>query len=179
LHIEVPGITKEEAERTVRELNRTTIPVAAKEEYLSEDEKLHVGYALVQLQRKFDNEWFQTTLVQLDDRIEERPRERILMGGRPRLEHRGQFDAARAYLTWYSQANHPRAERSSITAYFKRTVRPGVNPIDIPGLDDTGFHGLKSDIAHPDPSQHLRSLVQKDRGYLACFDPDGISMNMF
>ncbi|KAK4044600.1 hypothetical protein C8A01DRAFT_11992, partial [Parachaetomium inaequale] len=148
LQVEEPGTTNQEVARTVRLLNRTTIPVARKKEDLTEQQKRQVEYALVGLQKKFDNEWFQTTLVQLEDRVEEKPkergskekereqrereRERERRKERRRKEYGGLFGVTRVPSKPHSKSKQrPKAvvaERVSITAYFKLAPRPGVHP---------------------------------------------------
>jgi hypothetical protein len=152
LHFELPDIKKEETQRTLRKLARTTIPVAEKFDDLSENQKRQVEHALVQLQERVDNEWFQTALVQLEDRIEKKPREKDYKKGKYHQEYRGPSGVARAAPKPRANSNHSRVatERVSITAYFKRALRPGVNPFDLPGPADARLHGLKSDIADED-----------------------------
>jgi hypothetical protein len=148
--VRVPGISKQEAARTVRELNRDTLPVAKKRASLSDDEQRQIELVLEDLQRG-DNAWFQTTLVQLDDQLrvvngkdrdkdrgrafeKEKGRDRrsskhrqeyhILLGGRKMVYRRPASRAREA-------KKPPATERVTLTAYYKRSPRPEVDPIPL------------------------------------------------
>ncbi|KAK4123370.1 hypothetical protein N657DRAFT_656622 [Parathielavia appendiculata] len=151
LRVEVPGITNQEAARTVRNLNRTTIPAAEKKKSLSEEEQRQIEIALEDLQKKHDDALFQTTLVQLDDRVREKPkekekrREKEREGEKDRRKERYRKDYGLYSVTRVPSKTHHRpketnkvvTERVSITAYFKRAPRPGVDPIAILQHRDT------------------------------------------
>jgi hypothetical protein len=136
LRIELTGISKEEASRIVRQLNRTTIPLTDKMQSLSEAEKLQIEIALEEVQQKYDNTSFQTTLVQLDGRVREVPKE-----GRSEEQNRkeryrkdsGLFSSTRRRKEPAKLRDRSRAtmERISLTAYFKREPRPDVDPFSL------------------------------------------------
>ncbi|KAJ4304196.1 hypothetical protein N0V88_001808 [Collariella sp. IMI 366227] len=150
LREEVPGISNIEAAKTVRELNRTSISVTRKKGMLSTDEQRQIESALQDLQKN-DNQWYQTMLVQLDDRVKfvkpkekdakerERERERVKERDRKRDRQRkveyGLFGVTRVPSKHHSKptrdAKKPSAvaERVTLTAYFKRAPRPEVDPI--------------------------------------------------
>ncbi|KXX83213.1 hypothetical protein MMYC01_200262 [Madurella mycetomatis] len=153
--VSVPGISKQEAAKTVRELNRDTIPVARKRSTLSDDEQRQIEMALEELQRS-DNQWFQTTLVQLDDQVKikdtdrdnDRERERERGRGREREKDRDRRSSRhpKEYHIFFgekrssskrptSKAREPKkrpsTERVSITAYYKRSPRLDVDPFAI------------------------------------------------
>ncbi|KAL2016547.1 hypothetical protein VTK56DRAFT_3404 [Thermocarpiscus australiensis] len=143
MRIEVPGLSKHEVARIVRDLNRDTLPVAKKKAELTADEQRQIELALEDLQ-KSDNAWFQTILVQLDAQVrpkekgkgkERRGREKKKdhKSSRHRKEYRGIF------LERRPPSKHPKSketkelatERVSLTAYYKRSLRPNVDPIAV------------------------------------------------
>jgi hypothetical protein len=137
LRMEVPGISKQEAARTVRQLNRTTIPVTDKMQSLGEDAKRQIEITLENLQRKHDNTSFQTTLAQLDEEMGEAPKEESLREQDRRKEwypkEFGLLDTSPRRKEPSKSRDRGRAtmERISLTAYFKREPRPDVDPFPL------------------------------------------------
>ncbi|KAK4239632.1 hypothetical protein C8A03DRAFT_32312 [Achaetomium macrosporum] len=133
--IEDRGISKREAARMVRELNRTKIPVMQKKGDLSEEERRQIEMALEDLQKQYDDDYFQTTLVQLDDRIEVKPKEQEKAGEREREKDRRKEKHRKVPTKQPSSRSKGIkkviTERVSLTAYFKRAPRPDVDPIAI------------------------------------------------
>ncbi|KAK3302375.1 uncharacterized protein B0T15DRAFT_496844 [Chaetomium strumarium] len=134
--IEDRGISKREAARMVRELNRTKIPVMQKKGDLSEEERRQIEMALEDLQKQYDNEYFQTTLAQLDDRIEVKPKEQGKVREREREKNRRKEKHRRVVSKQVKQPaskskdiKQAVTERVSLTAYFKRAPRPDVDAI--------------------------------------------------
>ncbi|KAH6849978.1 hypothetical protein B0I37DRAFT_352517 [Chaetomium sp. MPI-CAGE-AT-0009] len=138
-----PIITKKEAARAVRKLDQTTISVTEKMRDLAEDQRRQVELACISLQQKWDDESFQTSLVQLEDQVEEKSREIEREGGaererrkdRHRKEDAGRSGLARVSSKPHSKSKQPKKvapERVSITAYFKRAPRLEVDPFSIP-----------------------------------------------
>jgi hypothetical protein len=135
--IEVPRISKHEAARTIRQLDRKTIPVTDKIQSLSEDAKRQIEITLENLQREHDNTTFRTTLAQLDEEMREIPKEESSREqGRRKKRYRkefGLFDTSRRRKEPSMLGDRGRVtmERMSLTAYFKREPRPDVDPFPL------------------------------------------------
>ncbi|KAL2137172.1 hypothetical protein VTI74DRAFT_7719 [Chaetomium olivicolor] len=149
LREEVPGISNREAAAKVRELNRTSIPAANKKAMLSTDEQRQIETALKDLQKKYDDQWYQTTLVQLDAQVKvvkpkgknprekERGREREKEKDRKKDRHH-KLEVGLFGVTKVPSKRHSKpmrdvkkvvTERVTLIAYFKRSPRPEVDPI--------------------------------------------------
>ncbi|KAL2139364.1 hypothetical protein VTI28DRAFT_5303 [Corynascus sepedonium] len=162
--VEEPGIDQQAVAKRVRDLNRTGISVTQKKEDLSEAQNRQVEKALVILKERMDDAWFHTTLVQLDDRVEEKPKqkssrkkgtERERKPAARHNEYRGLFNT-KAPAKTHSKFKHQdkiAIERVYIKAYFKRSPRPGVDPIALlqsaDARSNTQIQGVQQ--PHPNP----------------------------
>ncbi|KAK4156739.1 hypothetical protein C8A00DRAFT_30405 [Chaetomidium leptoderma] len=144
-------ISNKDASDMVHYLDRGGTPVVIKKESLSEDEKCQIELALGDLRKEHDNADYQTTLVQLDDRIRWKPeekssvekergrgagREREKEKDRRKSRHRKEYRAPRKYRSKHESEDSKNltSDRYSLTAYFKRAPRPGAD-LDILSRD--------------------------------------------
>ncbi|KAK4252084.1 hypothetical protein C7999DRAFT_27325 [Corynascus novoguineensis] len=161
--VEEPGIDQQAVAKRVRDLNRTGISVTQKKEDLSEAQNRQVEKALVILKERMDDAWFHTTLVQLDDRIEEKPkqkssrkkgteRERKTAGRHN--EYRGLFNTKAPAKTHSKSKDQDKVvtERVYIKAYFKRSPRSGVDPIALLRSADARSNIQIQGVQQPHPN---------------------------
>ena len=124
-----PKVPKSEIQLVVEQLSQA-VPVTHKIADLPEEQQRLIQHVLSELQEN-DDEWFQTELVQLDDQREILVKERIReekSDSRKGSKKKGEKSSK--HRTEEVEMEYIQGERVSLTAYYKRSLRPNRDPFE-------------------------------------------------
>ncbi|KAK4169364.1 hypothetical protein QBC43DRAFT_307544 [Cladorrhinum sp. PSN259] len=172
----VPEVSNHDIARAVRNLNKTSESASENKRLLNPSQQRHIELTLEELQ-KSDDLWYHTELVQIDDPVlfkfkdRTRERERDNDRGRSRGSSRHPQRVETIYVVRrrpssqrrQSRVREPKrttAERISFTAYFKRSPRHSVDPLALLHRRDVENRAGSHPHPHLHPHPHPQHQVQ-------------------